>query len=142
MSRLTTVVVDFNRLAVELALAHEAGAEQCKKHNDDHKGKALVSGPTVAVADDLGNIRVQLLDEVETLTNPTDDLVDVLVVMQIRSQALSQELLNDSRRQRKSDHGAQRSKEVRASRDNCLVFVSSIGYCRVGQKITSFAELC
>lgn len=81
----------------KLAFTHEKSAEQCKKHNTNHEGEAFVGRPPIAVTHNPGNIRVQLLDEVETFSHSIDDFIDVLTVTQAGSQAITQELLDNGR---------------------------------------------
>lgn len=50
--------------AAKLGFPHEEGAEQCKKHNDNHECKTLVDRRPVAAAHNLCNIGIQLLDVV------------------------------------------------------------------------------
>lgn len=74
-----------DHLTGELGFPHEKGAEQSKKHNDDHECETLVDRRPVAAAYDLRDIGVQFLDVVETFTDSVNDLVNILAV----SQALS-----------------------------------------------------
>lgn len=74
-----------DHLTGELGFPHEKGAEQCKKHNDDHEGEPPIDRGPVAAAHNLRDIGVQLLDVVETFSDSVNDLVDILAV----SQALS-----------------------------------------------------
>lgn len=117
------------KLAVELALAHEEGAEQCKKHYNNQEAKALVGRPAVAIAHDLSDIRVQLLDIIETFSDPVDYLVDVLAVVQLGPEPLAQELLYNACRQRESDHRTQGTEEIRACGNHSLIFHRRIGDC-------------
>ena len=85
-------------LPVQFAFADETPTQQSEEHHDYHEGESLVSRPSVRVSDNLGSCGVESLDEIETLTHPLNNLIDIFVVMQTGSQSVPQKLLNDGRR--------------------------------------------
>lgn len=78
----------------QLGLSHETSTEEGKEHNDHHEAEALVSRPAIAAAHNVGNIRVELLDIVETFSHSIDDRLDIFAVLEFQGQSLSKELLD------------------------------------------------
>ena len=85
-----------NHSTTELRLPHKSSAEQSKEHHDNQETKALVGGPALAVTDNLSNGRVELVDEVQTLTHTSNNPIDITAVVEIKSQTATEELLHDS----------------------------------------------
>lgn len=69
-------------LSTKLLLKNKEAAKQSKENDSDHKGKAQVGSRTVAASYDVADLRIQRLDELETLSHPLDDPVDVLAIPQ------------------------------------------------------------
>lgn len=77
------------RSTAQLGLAHETSTEECKEHDDHHEAEAFVSRPAVAAAHNLGNIRVEFLDIVETFSDSVDDRIDIFAVLEFEGQSFS-----------------------------------------------------
>lgn len=67
--------------ASELTLPNEEAAKQREEHHHHHKAEALVRGPAVAAAHDLGDLGIEFLDEIKTLADAVDNLVDVFAAV-------------------------------------------------------------
>lgn len=115
---------------MKLAFAHEESAEQCKKYHNDHEAETFVCRPAVAVAHNLSDIWIQLLNILEIFSHAINNLVNVLTILQIGSEPFPQELLDNARGQRQSNHRAQGTEEIRACRHHSLIFRRRIRDCK------------
>ena len=86
-----------NPSTTELRLPHKGSAEESKEHDYNQEAKALVGGPAVAVTDDFRNGRVELVDEVQTLSHTGNNSIDITAIVEIQPQTATEELLHDSR---------------------------------------------
>lgn len=111
----------------QLLLSDKEAANQRTKHNPNQECEALIRGPAITATHDLRGGRIQGLNEVKTLTDTVDNLIDVFAVAEGKVQAFAEELLNDCGGEGEADDGAEGAEEVGAGCHDGLIFGCGVG---------------